>query len=56
MEQQKHDRDECRHWAINESGFDPSQPPGDPRAAEAKRDGYLRAETACLQGRNYSVK
>lgn len=57
MEQQKRDRDECRQWAITESGFDPSQPaPGDPRAAEAKRDGYLRAETACLQGRNYSVK
>jgi hypothetical protein len=56
MEQQKRDRDECRQWAIQESGFDPSQPPGDPSSAAAKRDGYLRAETACLQGRNYSVK
>jgi hypothetical protein len=56
MEQQTRDRDECRQWASNETGFNPAQPPTDPRDAAAKRENYLRAETACLQGRNYSVK
>jgi hypothetical protein len=56
MEQQTRDRQECQQWASNETGFNPTQPPTDPRDAAAKRENYLRAETACLQGRNYSVK
>lgn len=56
LEQQKRDRDECRSWAITQAGFDPSQPGGDPKDAAAKREGYLRAEGACLEARNYSVK
>jgi hypothetical protein len=57
MEQQTKDRDECHKWAVAQSGFDPTQPPAtDARAAAAKREGYLRAEAACLEARNYSVK
>jgi hypothetical protein len=56
-EQQMKDRDECRKWAVEQSGFDPSQPTHDSgKDWTAKRDSYLRAEGACLQARNYSVK
>jgi hypothetical protein len=57
MEQQTKDRDECHKWAVSQSGFDPTQPPStDPKTAASKREGYLRAEAACLEARNYSVK
>jgi hypothetical protein len=56
-EQQAKDRDECHKWAVAQSGFDPSQPTHDNQNDWAgKREGYLRAETACLTARNYSVK
>jgi len=56
-EQQTRDRDECRKWAASQTGFDPNQSPDNPTASEmSKRQDYLRAETACLQARNYSVK
>ena len=57
LEQQTKDRDECHKWAVSQTGFDPAQPPSsDAREAMAKREGYLRAEGACLEARNYSVK
>jgi hypothetical protein len=56
-EQQTKDRDECHQWAVGQTGFDPTQPPStDVRTAAGKREGYLRAEAACLEARNYSVK
>jgi hypothetical protein len=56
-DQQARDRNECRHWAANQTGFDPAKAQTDAiRDAVAKRQGYLRAEAACLEGRNYSVK
>jgi hypothetical protein len=56
-QQQATDRAECHKWAVVQSGFDPSQPTGDkPNEWAARREGYLRAETACLTARNYSVK
>jgi hypothetical protein len=56
-EQQARDREECRTWAVSQTGFDPSKPSQDnPKDYAAKRDSYLRAEGACLQARNYSVK
>jgi len=58
VEQQTKDRDECHQWAVGQTGFDPAKPNGngDPKDAAAKREGYLRAEGACLEARNYSVK
>jgi hypothetical protein len=58
VEQQTRDRAECHTWAVSQTGFDPAQPNGngDPREAAGKREGYLRAEGACLEARNYSVK
>jgi hypothetical protein len=53
--QQIKDKEECRSWATSQSGFSPTAPasgkePGDTRQS------YLRAEAACLEGRNYSVR
>jgi len=56
-EQQARDRDECHKWAVAQSGFDPAQPTHDTQGQwAARREGYLRAEGACLEARNYSVK
>jgi hypothetical protein len=56
-EQQARDRDECHKWAVVQSGFDPAQPTHDTQDQwAARREGYLRAEAACLEARNYSVK
>jgi len=53
--QQLRDRDECQRWAASKSGFDPA------KAADAKpdpsaRQDYLRAQAACLEARNYTVR
>ncbi|MBL8269813.1 DUF6515 family protein [Steroidobacter sp.] len=57
-EQQATDRYECHRWASDQAGYDPTQPPSeiDAVTAKSKRANYRRAETACLQGRGYSVK
>ena len=61
-EQQAHDRAECHLWAVTEAGFDPTSPPNpsaNPSAGSdsaSKRTDYLRADRACLEGRNYSVE
>jgi hypothetical protein len=57
-EQQATDRAECQQWATGQTGID--SPPAGSTAAitlpAAKRQDYLRAQTACLQGRGYSVQ
>jgi Family of unknown function (DUF6515) len=56
--QQSEDRYECHRWAVNQTQYDPTQPPGnvsDPRASQ-KRAEYDRAMGACLDGRGYTVK
>jgi hypothetical protein len=71
-EQQARDKFECHSWAKDQTGFDPTQPGGaaaaDPTKPgtvahvppmpewAAKRQDYLRAQTACLEGRGYSVR
>jgi hypothetical protein len=57
--QQATDKTECRTWASSQSGLDPMQAatPQDPTADSTnRRSDYLRAETACLEGRGYSVR
>ena len=58
QEQQWADRYDCHRWARTQSGFDPTQPASGAPASEtgAKRDGYRRAMTACLEGRGYTVR
>jgi len=57
-DQQARDRYECHRWAADQTGFDPTQASGgvSADAAVAKREEYRRAQAACLEGRNYSVK
>jgi hypothetical protein len=46
-------KNECHKWAASQTGFDPTQAGG---TAPNKRSDYLRAQSACLEGRGYSVK
>src|ERR1700676_2850112 len=57
-EQQATDRVECQRRARDQSGVDSSPAGGTVPAAgaSARRRDYLRAESACLEGRGYSVQ
>jgi hypothetical protein len=57
-DQQRTDRFECHQWAVNQTGFDPTNIDANKGAAIApdKPADYRRAQTACLNGRGYSVK
>ncbi len=50
--QTSEDRYQCHVWAADQSGYDPTLGAGKRDDAE----GYTRAFTACMQGRNYVVK
>jgi hypothetical protein len=52
-QQQKDDRYACHSWAVNQSGFDPTAGAANDTS---RRDNYLRAEGACLEGRGYTVQ
>lgn len=54
-EQQARDRQECQQWATSQTGVDPAKVPANP-GQQMRRQDYLRAETSCLEGRNYSVQ
>jgi hypothetical protein len=56
--QQSDDRYQCHRWAVDQTHFDPSQPPGSVPDAQAslKKTDYRRAMGACLDARGYSVK
>jgi hypothetical protein len=55
-EQQEQDRYECHRWAVDQSGFDPTQSAGGAPPDPSKRPAYQHAMTACLEGRGYTVK
>jgi hypothetical protein len=57
-QQQADDRYACHRWAVSQTGFDPTQPPGGAPDAQKieKRADYQRAMGACLDGRGYTVK
>lgn len=51
-EQRDRDRYECHRWAVDETGFDPMS-----GESEIDKEGnYDRANSACLEGRGYTVK
>ena len=56
--QQSQDKYECHKWAVEQSGFDPTEYTGGVPSDQsvAQRTGYQRAMGACLEGRGYSVK
>lgn len=51
-EQQADDRYECHRWAVGETAYDPVEGDYDPD----RRAQYLRALSACLTGRGYTVR
>ncbi len=51
-DQQAKDKFECHQWAAGQTGFDPTQ--GSATSGN-KRNDYMRAQAACLEGRGYSV-
>jgi hypothetical protein len=54
-DQQAADEYECHNWARSQTGFDPTQVDGTAPSADAGRNNYDRAMSACLQGRGYQV-
>jgi hypothetical protein len=56
--QQATDRYECHRWAVDQTRYDPTQPPGSIPEAQSsqKRTDYHRAMGACLDARGYTVK
>jgi len=58
VEQQDTDRYECYRWAVQQTGFDPTQPGGSVSADQnaSKRGEYQRAIKACLEASDYSVQ
>src|SRR5579871_1000939 len=56
--QQATDRVECQHWATGQTGIDSSlaESTVPTTASPVTRRDYLRAESACLEGRGYSVQ
>jgi hypothetical protein len=51
-QQQADDRYECHRWAVEQTHYDPVDSGSD----AGDRASYLRAMTACLTGRGYSVR
>ncbi len=58
QEKQDSDRYECHSWAVSQTSFDPTKPPvGAPDAQTIQKSGdYLRAISACLDARGYTVR
>ena len=56
-QQQADDRYACHRWAVDQTGFDPTNPSGstEPQKVDKRAD-YQRAMGACLDGRGYTVK
>jgi hypothetical protein len=56
--QQATDRYECHRWAVDQTLYDPIQPPGSaPESQSSQRHiEYQRAMGACLDARGYTVK
>ena len=57
-EQLKADRYECYRWAADQTGFDPTRASGGPngQGGSEQAGAYRRAESACLEGRGYTVR
>ncbi|HYA12851.1 MAG TPA: DUF6515 family protein [Syntrophales bacterium] len=53
--QQAEDRYQCHIWAVGQTKYDPTQPPGGMPSAQKDAD-YKRAMAACLDARGYTAK
>lgn len=56
-QQQADDRYACHRWGVEQSKYDPTEPPGNlpVDALSRLREDYHRAMKSCLEGRGYSV-
>lgn len=54
--QQRNDRFECHDWAVGQTGYDPTLVGGGTGYSASRRADYLRAMSACLEGRGYTVR
>jgi hypothetical protein len=56
-EKQAMDFDQCHHWAVDQTDFDPAKPlVGVPDAQTIQKSGdYFRAISACLDALGYTV-
>ncbi len=55
-ERQASDEYECHSWAASQSGFDPAPAATGQASDQTHRADYVRAQTACLEGRGYTVR
>lgn len=57
-QQQADDRYTCHRWGVEQSGYDPTQPPSNESvsALSRLREDYQRAMKTCLEGKGYSVR
>ncbi len=57
-QQQADDRYACHRWAVEQTGYDPTQPPEglSVNALSRQRADYQRAMKTCLEGKGYSVR
>lgn len=57
-QQQADDRYQCHRWGVDQTSYDPTQPPQGVSVSELGklRENYQRAMRACLEGRGYSVR
>ncbi len=55
-EVQASDEYECHRWAASQSGFDPVPAATGQSTDVTRRGDYVRAQTACLEGRGYTVR
>lgn len=54
--QQASDEYDCHRWAVQQTGFDPTSEGAWNVQSLDRRDDYRRAQSACLDGRGYTVK
>ena len=56
-EQQKTDEAACYSWAVEQSMFDPENPPAQQQAGSQDQQAtFGKARAACLEGRGYTVR
>ena len=55
-ERQASDEYECHRWAVEQTGYDPTLAAAGQSSNAARRADYVRAQTACLEARGYTVR
>ena len=55
-EKQASDEYECHRWAVSQTGFDPTAAATGQSTTPSQRSDYARAQSACLEGRGYTVR